>query len=308
MAATSIRDEPQLYLPLTAPLEEEVDRTPCDEADRLERPHLKVKPFLKWAGGKTQLLGEITRRLPHEVGRYFEPFAGSAALYFYLTPRTAFLNDSNEELMLTYRVVRDQVQELLSCLTKYERAHRQDSQHYYRTRAAQPHDEVERAARFIYLNRTCYNGLYRVNKSGQFNVPLGRYANPSICNAELLRSASAALAGASLWSGDYHNQLAWAQRGDFVYLDPPYCPVSRYSDFKRYTKEFFYEDDQRELASVMADLTRRGCNVLLSNSAAPLVYDLYAGRYTVERVQARRNINKVGSRRQAIDELLIRNY
>lgn len=260
---------------------------------------------MKWAGGKTQLLGELCSRLPSSYGRYFEPFSGSAALFFRLQPTTATLADANEELIHCFRVARDRVGELIADLGTHEN----DPEYFYSVRALDPGglDDVGRASRFIYLNRTCFNGLYRVNRRGQFNTPFGAYKNPRICNADNLRAASAALQGVDLWDCDYRDALTVAEAGDFVYLDPPYVPVSLYSDFKRYTKEQFREDDQVDLAGVFRDLGARGCLVMLSNSSAPLVHELYSD-FNVEVVQARRMINSNPGGRGCVDEVIVRNY
>jgi DNA adenine methylase len=236
-------------------------------------------------------------------GRYLEPFVGGGSLFFHLRPKTALLSDLNEELMITYQVVRDRVEDLIALLSSYPYS----KEFYYRLRSQDPAglDEVARAARLIYLNRTCYNGLYRVNKQGRFNVPFGDYKNPTICDAEKLRSASSALHGVLLFSENYKTFLARESRaGDFIYLDPPYQPVAVYSDFKRYTSAFFYEQDQWDLANLARKLVERGCFVLASNSDTPLVRKLYSG-LQVHTVGARRNINKKADGRGEVKELVI---
>lgn len=254
-----------------------------------------ARPFLKWAGGKTQLLGDILPKLPATFGKYIEPFIGGGAVFFGLAPRTAVIADINPELVNAYRCVRDDVEAVIAALS----AHKNDEAEFYRVRA-QRFDElnaVEAAARTIYLNRTCFNGLYRVNKQGHFNAPFGRYANPTICSPETLRSASAALQGVEIRCADYKTVLReTAVKGDVVFLDPPYLPVSRYADFKRYAKEGFDEDDQRELAAEVERLQKLGCHVVLTNSNHPLVHELY-GAHEVEVVSSKRNINsKAGAR------------
>ncbi|MGO8683519.1 MAG: DNA adenine methylase [Thermoleophilia bacterium] len=265
----------------------------------------RVRPIVKWAGGKSQLLGELSSHLPDTFGRYFEPFGGSAALLFHLQPRRATLADANDELMNCYRVVKNDVENLIADLSTHENR----ADYFYATRAVDPAvlDEIERASRFIYLNRTCFNGLYRVNRRGQFNTPFGAYRNPRICDADNLRAASMLLRDVELLDCDYRDALALAEAGDFVYLDPPYVPVSQFSDFKRYTKEQFREEDHSALALVFRDLDERGCRVMLSNSSVPLVRDLYGG-FNIEIVQARRLINRNVSGRGCVDELIIRNY
>jgi len=260
-------------------------------------------PFVKWAGGKTQLLDTLARYVPKEFERYYEPFVGGGALFFHLQPSMATLGDANAELINCYRCVRDCCEPLIELLSKYP----YDEDFYYSMRASCPTDSLERAARFLYLNRTCFNGLYRVNKQGQFNVPMGRYRNPLICEADKLRACSLALQGVELLQGDYEATVSGAQRGDFVYIDPPYHPISRYSDFKRYTRDFFYEEDQVHLRDVIVELVDRGCYVLASNSYCDFILDLYSD-FTIVPVMARRSINKDGSKRSSIREALIVGY
>jgi len=260
-------------------------------------------PFLKWAGGKGQLVSVIARFAPAKYKRYLEPFLGGGALFFYINPPKSLLNDLNEELMNTYQIVQQKVEPLITLLKTYPYS----KEFYYQLRAQRPEtlDRVERAARFIYLNRTCYNGLYRVNKQNQFNVPFGAYSKPVICDEERLRAASRTLQGVSLFSEDYKDFLEReAQADDFIYLDPPYQPASKYSDFKRYTSSQFYESDQKELADWVKKLVGRGCYVLASNSDTPLVREIYQGFEIVD-VRARRNINKNGLGRGKVKEVLI---
>lgn len=258
-------------------------------------------PFLKWAGGKTQLLPELLKYVPSHYEVYIEPFIGGGALFFELQPTRAVLADSNPELINCYTIVRDKVEELISVLSTYPYS----QEFYYQLREQSPEDAVLRAARMIYLNRTCYNGLYRVNKQGQFNVPFGRYKNPVICDKEKLRVASYALQRAEIICADYQETLQrYAQPESFIYIDPPYHPVSRYSDFKRYTAEFFYEEDQQKLASIAKELAQSGSYVLLSNSYCDFILDLYQDCEVIE-VEARRNINKDPDKRTRIKEVLI---
>lgn len=222
-----------------------------------------ASPFLKWVGGKTQLLPALLDYVPAHFNTYIEPFVGGGALFFALQPAKAVLADSNQELINCYTVVRDRVEELIAILSTYTYS----EEFYYALRSEVPLDAVLRAARMIYLNRTCFNGLYRVNKKGQFNVPFGRYENPLICDANKLRAASYALRNVELRCSNYQETLeTCAKPGDFVYIDPPYHPVSQYSDFKRYTAEFFYADDQRALSEKVKKLAHHGCSVVVSNS------------------------------------------
>ncbi len=263
----------------------------------------KATPFLKWAGGKTQLLPNLLEHAPTNYGKYIEPFVGGGALFFRLQPARAVLADSNPDLINCYVVVRDRLEELLSRLKGYERWH--SSEFYYRVRAQTPSEPVERAARFIYLNKTCYNGLYRVNKQGQFNVPFGKYHNPFSCDVATLRAASHALRNAELVCGDYKETLErHSQPGDFVYLDPPYMPISKYSDFKRYTADYFYSSDHQNLAETVRQLQQMGCYVLVSNSFSEFVLDLYEGLNIVQAL-ARRNINKDPAKRTGVKEVIV---
>ena len=261
----------------------------------------RASPFLKWVGGKSQLLPALLQHVPTHYSRYIEPFVGGGALFFELQPAKAILADSNPELINCYTVVRDNVEDLIRVLQDYPYS----EEFYYKLRAESPVEPIQRAARMIYLNRTCYNGLYRVNKQGQFNVPFGRYSNPVICDVERLRAASYALKNAELRCASYQETLREiAQPGDFIYLDPPYHPVSRYSDFKRYTAAFFYEDDQRALATLVKELAERGCFILLSNSYCDFILDIYRGCEIFE-VAAKRNINKDPQKRGEVKEVLV---
>ncbi len=258
-------------------------------------------PFLKWVGGKTQLLPALLSYTPDRFNTYIEPFVGGGALFFALQPAKAVLADSNPELINCYTVVRDRVEDLITALRDYPYS----EAFYYSLRAEMPQDRVLRAARMIYLNRTCYNGLYRVNKQGQFNVPFGRYTNPVICDADRLRAASYALRNTELRCATYQETLqTYAKPGDFIYIDPPYHPVSQYSDFKRYTAEFFYAEDQRQLAQAVKELADQGSIVLVSNSYCDYILNIYEGCHIVE-VSARRNINKDPDKRGEVKEVLI---
>ena len=261
-----------------------------------------AKPILKWAGGKTQMLGDFLPKVPKSYGRYIEPFFGGGAMFFALQPENAIIADSNPELINMYRQVAENVDEVISCLKKYENS----SEMFYAVREQDwmclP--KAEAAARTIFLNRTCFNGLYRVNKQGKFNVPYGKYANPRICDEEGLKAASEALKKAEILCGDYLLVLDhYAQAGDFVFLDPPYLPISEYADFKRYTKEQFYEEDHIELAKMIMRLQERGCHVVLTNSNHPLVHELYAP-FTIDVIQTKRHISCNGSTRKGEDVIV----
>ena len=269
-------------------------------------------PFVKWAGGKSRLTSLITERLriSNSQRRYFEPFVGAGAVFFRMrachSRLVCRISDLNPELVLTYRVVRDDVETLLERLIRHEAAHGED--HYYAVRAAECHSALDRAARFIYLNRTCYNGLYRVNRKGQFNVPMGRYANPSIVQRQRLLAASAALADTAIEEEDFEISLEGVGEGDLVYLDPPYDPLSPTSDFTAYTPTGFGRVAQARLAKVFESLAARGAHVVLSNSDTPYVRSLYEGMRPapgIDRVTVARAINSKGGRRQGVGEVLI---
>jgi DNA adenine methylase len=269
-------------------------------------------PFVKWAGGKTQLLHRLDAHIP-QFTRYFEPFLGGGALFFHLASRlqfNAYLSDANRDLVNAYNVVKSDVEGLIALLERHEKNYRKAAaEYYYRLRATQPADQIEAAARFIALNKTCYNGLYRVNSSGAFNVPIGRYKNPTICDKDQLRNASAVLnhSDAQIVACDYRQELKKAREGDFVYLDPPFDPLSRTANFVDYTKSGFDERDQIELARVFNELDRKGCKVLLSNSDTRLTRKLYSG-FEQHRVRVLRAISCKGSERTGYRELLVRNY
>lgn len=260
---------------------------------------VQAKPILKWAGGKTQMLGDLLPKVPASYGKYIEPFIGGGAMFFALQPENAVIADSNPELINMYREVADHVDDVIEVLKKYENT----SEMFYEVRAQDwtQLSKTEAAARTIFLNKTCFNGLYRVNKKGQFNVPYGKYKNPKICDIDGLYAASEALKKAEIICGDYLLVLEhYAQPGDFVFLDPPYLPISEYSDFKRYTKEQFYEEDHVELAKMVMTLHERGCTVILTNSNHPLVHELYAP-FTIDVIQTKRHISCNGNTRKGED-------
>lgn len=266
------------------------------------------KPFLKWVGGKRQLLRALIARVPTVTvsgNTYFEPFVGGGALFFedgYRWPR-AVLGDTNKRLIRTYAAIRDNVEDVIEDLRR--RAY--SEKEYYTTRANSPDNDcgdVSTAAWMIYLNRCGFNGLYRVNKKGEFNVPFGRCVNPKICDAENLRACSAALQSVSLITGDFETTCARAKKGDFVYFDPPYMPVSATSDFTSYTVDGFTGDDQTRLARFALKLKSRGVYVMLSNSiAAKTLYEHYG--FKVDVVSARRNVNSKASKRGAVEEIIV---
>jgi DNA adenine methylase len=268
---------------------------------------VKAKPFIKWAGGKSQLLPAMLPHFPPlpRIGRYFEPFMGGAAVFFAVQHRQSFLSDSNLALVELYQVVQRQVEELIQAL----KIHRNERAYFYEVRAQSPAglSPAQRAARLIYLNKTCYNGLYRVNSRGQFNVPFGRHKNPTICDGDGLRAASRALRCADISHRNFGSILKHAEPRDFIYFDPPYHPLNKTSSFTSYTSDKFGESEQRRLAEVFAELARRGCYVMLSNSDMPLIRELYRD-FIIHEIQAGRAINSKTQGRGKITELLIVNY
>lgn len=263
---------------------------------------IQAKPVLKWAGGKKQMLNDLLPKVPSSYGRYIEPFFGGGAMFFALQPQNAIIADSNPELINMYRQIADHVEDVVSFLKKYENS--EEAFYSVREQEWTALPKAEAAARTIFLNHTCFNGLYRVNKQGKFNVPYGKYKNPKICDEEGLYAASEALKKAEILCGDYLLVLEhYAQPGDFIFLDPPYLPVSEYADFKRYTKEQFYEEDHIELAKMIMQLHERGCHVILTNSNHPLVHELYA-QFTIDVIQTKRHISCNGSTRKGEDVIV----
>lgn len=281
----------------------------------LKKKPIEAKPFLKWAGGKQQMVKQYETLFPEKFNRYFEPFLGGGAIFFHLwsiakLKQEIVLSDSNAELINAYVVVRDELNKLINLLKAHKKLHGQD--YYYEIRSLDRKEEVqlnsvEKAARTIYLNRTCFNGLYRVNSKGQFNVPMGKYNNPSIVRRKTLERASQALQGTVLKTRDFREVLKWAERGDFIYFDPPYVPVSKTSNFTSYTSADFSDEDQKELAQTFTKLSEMGCYCMLSNSYTPFILDLYSD-YRIETVEAVRAINSDSNGRGAISEVVVLNY
>lgn len=264
--------------------------------------NIVTRPLLKWAGGKTQLLGEILPKMPQKYGRFIEPFFGGGAVFFAVRPVGGIIADSNPELVNLYRTVADDVDGVIEQLGYLQNT----EEMFYAVRALDWTKLIstQAAARTLFLNRTCYNGLYRVNKSGGFNVPFGRYKNPRIIDEEALRSASAILRETTIICGDYKTVLKEnAQAGDFIFLDPPYLPVSEYADFKRYTKEQFYEEDHVELAAEVHRLHEMGCHVILTNSNHPLVHEQYR-QFPIDVIQTKRYISCQGKSRTGEDVIV----
>lgn len=265
----------------------------------------KARPFLKWVGGKSQLLHEILPKLPNSFDDYLEPFIGGGALFFALQPSHAKLNDSNYELINAYKQVRDNPSLLLASLEIHSLKHSLEYFYEIRSLDVNKMNDVDRAARLIYLNKTCYNGLYRVNKKGEFNVPAGQYKNPKIYDIDNIEACSLALRNTELFCCDYSDFLKkHTKKNSFIYLDPPYIPVSDFSDFDRYTEKKFKIGEQQKLSMLFTTLAEKGANLLLSNSANPLSEYFYAD-HKINIVEANRYINSVGNRRGKINEVLI---
>lgn len=269
-------------------------------------------PFLKWAGGKKQLLKQFSAFIPTEFNNYIEPFVGAGALFFHLlnagylkNRKTCVLIDSNDELINCYKVIQENIDRLVSilCNPKYSN----DKDVFYEVRRENPEDEFERAARTIYLNRTCFNGLYRVNSNGGFNVPFGKYKNPLICDRENLSAVHSALKEVNIICGDFEMSSDFAGKNDFIYCDPPYQPLSTTSKFTSYTKKVFDEEQQIRLFRLFENLDRKGCKVMLSNSDTTFIRDLYS-KHRIEVVLAARAINSKVDGRGKINELVILNY
>ncbi|MEM7760930.1 MAG: DNA adenine methylase [Cyanobacteria bacterium P01_A01_bin.40] len=273
-----------------------------------------AQPFLKWAGGKRQLLSEIHKFVPTKYTEYYEPFVGAGAVLFSLQPEKCTINDTNRELINCYQVIRDQPEELIQLCQQHQANN--SKEYYYNLREQDRQDDfkdrspTERAARIIYLNKTCFNGLFRVNSSGQFNVPYGKYKNPTIADPAVIKAISAYLnqAQVSILNGDFAQAVARAKKGAFIYFDPPYHPLSDTSSFTGYSMNGFGEEEQIRLKELCDGLTAKGCQVLASNSAAPLIKSLYDDpNYEILEVKATRAINTVVSKRGRINELLIHN-
>lgn len=272
-----------------------------------------VSPILKWVGGKRQLIESIVPLIPEHT-TYYEPFVGGGAVLFHTQPKKAVINDSNEELINIYQVIKEQPEELITLLESHRE--RNSQEYFYEVRSLDRDKgeyaaltPAERAARIIYLNKTCYNGLFRVNRAGEFNAPWGRYKNPNITNEITIRAMSRYFNGAkvTVYCGDYREALKGIRKGSFVYLDPPYMPLSTSSSFTGYTAAGFGPQEQVELKRQCDLLNKRGIKFLLSNSCCGFIENLYQD-YIVERVSAKRAINARADKRGAIDEVLVRNY
>jgi len=290
-----------------APLEQ-LPEPPSDDTQS-EISEAKPRPFLKWAGGKSHLVPEILRRAPANYSTYFEPFLGGGAVYFALLPKKAVLSDVNPDLINAFSVVRDKVDDLVDSLSRHQHSKR----YFYKLRQADRspdfwvHSDIEKASRLIYLNKTCYNGLYRVNSRGEFNVPFGDYENPRILDDGNLFACHDALKAAELVCGSFASIEDRIQKDDFVYCDPPYVPASKTANFASYTKDGFSDAMHDELAEFCKRIDKKGAKFLLSNSATALTRELYSS-FTIDTVEAPRAINSKAEKRGRVEEILVRNY
>jgi len=274
------------------------------------------KPFVKWAGGKRQLIPLLNENLPKTFGTYFEPFLGGGALLFHMlnehNRQKCNISDLNSDLVLCYTTIRDRVNDLISSLKNHEKNYQKDSKfYYYSIRDSNPKSQIEKTSRLLFLNRTCFNGLYRVNSKGKFNVPLGKYTNPNIVNEENLNSVSNILQSSkvSIKCRDFEAVLRDAKKGDLVYFDPPYQPVSDTANFTSYTNKNFTYNDLSRLANLCMKLDEKGCNVLLSNSNSKEVSDMFSKKtWKINKIHANRSINSNSKKRTGHFELLIKNY
>ena len=276
------------------------------------RTNKLVVPFVKWVGGKRQILSEIEKYLPSKFATYYEPFIGGGALLFHIQPKNAIINDFNAELINLYTVIKENPLELIADLKK----HKNEADYFYEIRSLDRDREkfsaltnIERASRIIFLNKTCYNGLFRVNSSGEFNTPFGRYKNPNIVNEITIKAVSLYLNSSNvlIMNGDFEEALHNVSKGDFVYLDPPYDPLSNSSSFTGYTQGGFDRTEQERLRNVCDWLHAKKAKFLLSNSCTDLILDLYKN-YNITEIKAIRSINSDAEKRGQVSEVLIRNY
>ena len=275
----------------------------------LKKLREETYPIVKWVGGKRQLMFELLKNMPEDYNRYFEPFIGGGALFFELQPDNAYISDMNEELINLYQVVRDNVDELIDDMQKHDisKEYFMEIRNIDRTREYENWSNVKKASRFIYLNRTCFNGMYRVNSKGEFNVPFGHYKNPRIVDENNLINCSNLLQRTEIKHADFSDILKKVKKGDFVYFDPPYVPLSETSSFTSYTKDGFDIDMQFKLRDVCDELDSMGVKFLLSNSDTKFVNELYEN-YNIKKVFASRQINANADGRGKITEVLVRNY
>ncbi len=277
-----------------------------------ENQQIENPTFIKWAGGKTQLLRQFSELYPQKFNRYFEIFLGSGAVFFNLkqkfNPTQSFLFDINEDLINTFKSVRDEVDELIPLLREHR--DKDNNREYFNKQREQFNtmkSGLEKAAIFIYLNKTCFNGLYRVNSDGKFNVPFGKYKKPAILQEVKLKMASKLLRGSELSVADFNESMKHAKENDFVYMDPPYFLLTKTASFTAYQKGGFFEKEQKQLSQSFKELDKKGCLLMQSNSDTPFIRELYSD-FNILTVKARRAINCIGAKRGVINEIVIRNY
>ena len=276
-------------------------------SEKTEEFTAKAKPFVKWAGGKRSIINKLTSRLPTQFGDYYEPFVGGGALFFEVAENltNAYLSDINIDLMLTYQVIKKEPNRLFEFLSEHAKKH---NKAYYNDIRSQHYSEdpIEIAARFVYLNKTCYNGLYRVNKANQFNVPMGNYINPNIIQESNILACNKALTAAKIQCKEFHKICP--QKNDFVYFDPPYHPIDDIS-FTNYTEFDFTEGDQRKLRDFVIELNEKGVKIMLSNSNTDFIRDLYKSSvFNVDVIKAPRYVSCKANKRNPVKEVLITNY
>ncbi|MFZ3383455.1 MAG: DNA adenine methylase [Candidatus Methanoperedens sp.] len=283
----------------------------CEKSSKEYQKNITIPTFIKWAGGKTQLLNQFIDFFPKQFNKYFEPFLGSGAVFYYIKnshpDKEFFISDNNQELINCYEIIKYDLEELLNLLKEHRSKHCKEYYYFQRGIDTNNLSKIEAVARFIYLNKTCFNGLYRVNSKGKFNVPIGSYKNPSIFQEKDLREAQKLLQSVTLKAMPFEEIINIAQQKDFVYFDPPYHPLSQTSNFTSYTSNSFSEKDQRRLADVYRELDKKGCQLMLSNSYSDFILELY-NDYRIEKVSAKRMINCNGNGRGAIAEAVILNY
>ena len=274
------------------------------------------KPFVKWVGGKRQLMQDLENNFPKQFATYHEPFLGGGAVMFNLLTKKPQLScnvsDFNSDLILAYVTIRDKLEKLIESLENHSKNyHKNSTEYYYEVRKQEPKQQIEKVSRLLFLNKTCFNGLYRVNKKGQFNVPLGRYTNPNIVNKENLTAVSKILQSNKIKIScrDFEAVLGDAKKGDLVYFDPPYQPVSSTANFTSYTHRDFTEDDLERLAKLADQLHSKGCYVLLSNSNSKTVKDFFSKKYwKISSINVNRAINSNAQKRTGHKEIIIKNY
>lgn len=271
----------------------------------------EIPTFVKWAGGKKQLIPQFKNYFPKKIERYFEPFVGGGAVAFHILktfkPQKVLLSDTNVELINVYTIIKNNVEELITLLKEYEKKHNKETYYTVRNHDVSQFSDIARAARFIYLNKTCFNGLYRVNSKGNFNVPIGSYKNPLINDEHGLGKISVLLKNVTIKIMSFEKVLHYTNSGDFIYFDPPYYPLKKGKNFTTYTKENFLDEEQKKLAQVFKKLDKKGCKVMLSNSDTEFIKRLYSD-FNIYTVKATRMINCDATKRGKINEIVVTNY